>query len=81
MKIKTINLREYNNEYYQKNKDKILKRKKKKIECDNCGLVMSACNMPNHRRTLKCKEISKIPNIYINDNKMKHNNIDVKAEN
>ena len=53
-------LKEYNKQYHQKNKESILKRKREKIKCDNCGLVVQKNSMPRHKRSMKCKNHSGI---------------------
>jgi hypothetical protein len=43
----------YNKNYYNKNKDKILQSMTKKIECISCKKHISKCNMNKHYNSVK----------------------------
>jgi len=48
--------KEYCSNYYQKNRDEILKKRSEKIVCDECGFNYTYSNKTNHYRTKKHKE-------------------------
>lgn len=50
----------YSQQYYQNNKERLLKYVNEKTRCD-CGTIVARINMAKHRRTRK------------HENKMKHN--------
>ena len=41
-------------DYREKNREKISQRTNEKIVCDNCGSIVSRCNLRRHQRTSKC---------------------------
>jgi hypothetical protein len=45
----------YQKQYYEKNKEKLLKDLKEKVTCELCGKVTSKCNLLTHQRSSKCK--------------------------
>jgi len=47
--------KEYNNQYYQDNKEKIKRELSKKIHCDVCNKDISIWNMNKHSKTNKHK--------------------------
>ena len=42
-------------EHYEKNKQEISQQRKVKVECDNCGSVVTKRYLTKHKRTLKCQ--------------------------
>jgi len=47
--------KEYNAEYYRKNKKRILKNMEEKVKCEICEKTVSRCNMEKHKQTMKHK--------------------------
>ena len=47
--------KEYQKQYYAKNKDKLLTDLKQKIVCELCGCSISKCNLYSHQQSSKCK--------------------------
>jgi hypothetical protein len=45
----------YQKQYYEKNKEKLLKDLKEKVTCQLCGKQTSKCNLLTHQRSSKCK--------------------------
>jgi hypothetical protein len=42
-------------EYREKNKQEIAQKKKEKVECNNCGSVVTKSHLLRHKRTNKCQ--------------------------
>eukprot|EP01038_Epipyxis_sp_PR26KG_P015560 gene15560-21012_t len=47
--------KEYQKQYYAKNKDKLLTDLKQKVVCELCGSSISKCNLYSHQKSSKCK--------------------------
>ena len=45
----------YNHQYYQTNKDKILQKLTAKVNCEFCNRTVSACNLAKHYTLKICK--------------------------
>lgn len=50
----------YNQTYYEKNKERILLQIKEKIKCDCCGCYVNKGNFHKHKKTTKHMLYSKI---------------------
>jgi len=48
--------REYNKQYYQKNKAKILENIKLCVSCPHCQKEVTLCNMSRHQKSIQCKK-------------------------
>jgi hypothetical protein len=48
------NRKNYNKQYYEKNKEKLAEHLYKKIVCDGCGRTCSFQNMKKHKQTALC---------------------------
>lgn len=46
--------RAYNKQYYEKNREKVLKQVLAKDKCENCGKMVAHQNMKDHRKTAYC---------------------------
>jgi hypothetical protein len=57
-----ITQKEYNENYYNQNKDRILNSLKTKTTCE-CGCVVSKSNLTNHKKTKKHQFICQIKNL------------------
>ncbi len=51
-----INKNIYNKTYYEKNKQKILDKKKQKLECKYCKSLISKNDINRHYTTIKCRK-------------------------
>ena len=60
--------KEYNQEYYQKNKVKLLADQKIKVSCPKCNRVVIKSNLNKHLKTRLCINTQEL-NDYIKDNK------------
>jgi hypothetical protein len=58
----------YNQEYYQNNKDKILTKLKTKVNCEFCNRQVSFCNLQKHYVLPICKA-TQLKNKYILERK------------
>jgi hypothetical protein len=47
--------KEYNKEYYSKNKNKIAEQLSKVCVCENCGRTSTHQHLPRHYKTELCK--------------------------
>jgi hypothetical protein len=47
---------EYNKQYYGKNKEQINEKKKEKVICEFCKILISNTNLKRHQQTKKCIE-------------------------
>jgi hypothetical protein len=52
---KTLEKKIYDEQYYQNNKEHILKRMKEEITCEICGSKIKKCSLTKHKLTNKCK--------------------------
>ena len=46
----------YNKSYYEKNKQRILDKKKQKIECEYCKSLVCKNDINKHYTTIKCRK-------------------------
>ena len=46
-----VNTKEYNKQYYQKNRDRILAMVKEKVVCGGCGRCVNKQNIRKHQQT------------------------------
>lgn len=53
MENKTEYMKQYNKEYYVKNKEKLLADAVTKVKCECCDIECSKSNMPKHIKTEK----------------------------
>jgi hypothetical protein len=60
--------KEYNQEYYQKNKVKLLADQKIKVSCPKCNRIVIKSNLNKHLKTKLCINTQEL-NDYIKDNK------------
>ena len=60
--------KEYNQEYYQKNKVKLLADQKIKVSCPKCCRIVIKSNLNKHLKTKLCVNTQEL-NEYIKDNK------------
>ena len=60
--------KEYNKEYYQKNKTKLLADQKIKVSCPKCNRIVIKSNLNKHFKTKLCVNTQDL-NRYINENK------------
>ena len=60
--------KEYNKEYYQKNKNKLLADQKIKVQCPKCFREVIKSNLNKHFKTKLCVNTQDL-NRYIKDNK------------
>lgn len=60
--------KEYNKEYYQKNKNKLLADQKIKVQCPKCNRIVIKSNLNKHFKTKLCVNTQEL-NRYIEDNK------------
>ena len=60
--------KEYNKEYYQKNKTKLLADQKRKVQCPECNRIVIKSNLNKHLKTKLCVNTQDL-NRYIEDNK------------
>jgi len=60
--------KEYNKEYYQKNKTKLLADQKIKVQCPKCFREVIKSNLNKHFKTKLCLNTQEL-NRYIKDNK------------
>jgi len=60
--------KEYNQEYYQKNKTKLLADQKIKVSCPKCNRIVIKSNLNKHFKTKLCVNTQDL-NRYIEDNK------------
>jgi len=60
--------KEYNKEYYQKNKNKLLADQKIKVSCPKCCREVIKSNLNKHFKTKLCLNTQEL-NRYIKDNK------------
>ena len=60
--------KEYNKEYYQKNKNKLLADQKIKVQCPKCNRIVIKSNLNKHFKTKLCVNTQDL-NRYINENK------------
>ena len=51
-----INKDNYNKCYYAKNKQRILEKKKQKLECKFCKSLVSKNDITKHYTTIKCRK-------------------------
>ena len=51
-----INKDNYNKSYYAKNKQRILEKKKQKLECKFCKSLVSKNDINKHYTTIKCRK-------------------------
>jgi len=51
---KKQNKQNYNKNYYEKTKQRLLEQKKQKIECKFCKSLVSKNDINRHYRTIKC---------------------------
>jgi len=51
---KKQNKQNYNKNYYEKTKQRLLEQKKQKIECKFCLSLVSKNDINRHYRTIKC---------------------------
>jgi uncharacterized protein YbaR (Trm112 family) len=49
----TLTLKEYNHQYYEDNKERLIKNQLKKVVCPYCNTPVLYCNMSHHRKTKK----------------------------
>ena len=63
--IELMTREEYNANYYQRNKERIMNKMFEIVECDVCGCHVCAYILKKHKGTKKCKKISQLPKIYI----------------
>lgn len=60
MKKKITDMKKYQKEYYQENKERILEKMKRKIYCECCNRDIAKYKYPQHCRTKKhLKNLSK----------------------
>lgn len=52
--------KEYNKQYYTKNKEKILSRLSQKLECPQCKRIISLSNFAKHKTSSICKKYEQI---------------------
>lgn len=52
--------KEYRQEYYKNNKERILESMNKEVDCDVCGCKVRKCRLNKHKNTKKC-QLTKIP--------------------
>ena len=52
-------LKKSRKKYYDNNREKILENLRTWCECDNCGSRVKKVNISRHKRTDRCKELSK----------------------
>ena len=60
--------KQYNQEYYQKNKTKLLADQKIKVSCPKCNRIVIKSNLNKHFKTKLCVNTQDL-NRYINENK------------
>ena len=60
--------KEYNKNYYQNNKDKILTKLNSKVNCEFCNRQVSFCNLNKHFNLPICKT-TQDKNRYISERK------------
>ena len=60
--------KQYNQEYYQKNKNKLLADQKIKVQCPKCNRIVIKSNLNKHLKTKLCVNTQDL-NRYINENK------------
>ena len=60
--------KQYNQEYYQKNKVKLLADQKIKVSCPKCNRIVIKSNLNKHLKTKLCINTQEL-NDYIKDNK------------
>ena len=60
--------KEYNKEYYQKNKNKLLADQKIKVQCPKCCREVIKSNLNKHFKTKLCVNTQEL-NKFIKDNK------------
>ncbi len=73
--MNTLDKKEYNKVYYEKNKEKQLKYLTEKVNCDICNLSISRTNMNAHKKSKKhtaALEINKYKHIVNNVNNVLH---------
>ena len=51
-----LNKDNYNKSYYEKNKQRILDKKKQKLECKYCKSLVSKNDINKHYNTIKCRK-------------------------
>lgn len=69
---------EYNKNYYNKNKQKILDQMKLKVICDCCNKSVNKSHLNRHKTTKFCQMVKNKNNIIQNNNiENNNNNIDV----
>ena len=51
-----LNKDNYNKSYYEKNKQRILEKKKQKLECKFCKSLVSKNDINKHYTTIKCRK-------------------------
>jgi hypothetical protein len=47
--------KEYQKEYYEKNKERILETMNREVQCDVCKSFVRKCKLNRHKQTNKCK--------------------------
>jgi hypothetical protein len=52
-------LAEKKKEYHKVNKEVIREKYKQKCKCDICGLEVTKCNLPRHKKSIKCLSVKK----------------------
>lgn len=63
--------KEYNKNYYAKNKDKILNVMKQKVMCDSCGKSVTKYHMSRHRKSKYCQLVKNKDDVEIETLKKK----------
>jgi hypothetical protein len=76
--------KEYQKEYYEKNKGRILETMNREVECDVCKCIVRKCKLNRHKKSNKCKlaSVQKIndPNV-IDELKEQINELKLLVEN
>ena len=78
--------KEYQHEYYENNKTRILETMNQEIECDVCKCKVKKCRLNRHKKTKKCqlanhkeqvgdiqqlkKQIDELKELILNQNKL-----------
>lgn len=57
--------KEYNKQYYAKNKGKILSQLSRKVKCPNCDRQVSFCNYTRHQTNSICKKYKELNKLMV----------------
>ena len=63
-------VKNYNKQYYEKNRERILKMQYAKTQCEYCEKVVAKFYMTNHMKTIKCMKMREKKEIEINETKV-----------